>query len=100
MNLLVCKHLSTLESELKSSNILETFNGQAWSLNCRQWIYYDCYIDIINLRKRIKLEECVVDYEYLDFKVGSEAGLYCTVCKDAIIGIHKSKVTDRTYIFK
>lgn len=97
---MACKHLYILENELKNSDILIRFNGQAWTENCRQWIYYDCYFDTISLRKRITFDDCIVDYDYSDIKVGSEEGFFCTECKDAIIGIHKSQISNSTYTYK
>ena len=38
---MVCKHLSELEAALKISGASETFRGQAWSSNGREWVYFD-----------------------------------------------------------
>ena len=32
-----------------------TYRGQPWSLNCRQWVYFDCYIDTAAVRRRFDL---------------------------------------------
>ncbi|MBK9550668.1 MAG: hypothetical protein IPO45_00490 [Saprospiraceae bacterium] len=39
----MCEHLIELENELKLIDIKENSRG-AWSANCREWVYYDCYL--------------------------------------------------------
>lgn len=40
----MCEHLIGLDKELKSLGIRETYRGQPWSENCREWAYYDCVL--------------------------------------------------------
>ena len=44
---MLCDHLKPLEAELKQSGIKEAYRGQAWSHNCREWVYFDCHLDAI-----------------------------------------------------
>jgi len=95
--MILCEHLQSLEADLLSAGIKEIFRGQAWSANCREWVYFDCVLNTQTLRRRYYLPDFVIHSQNDDRKSGLEAGLVCTVCKDAIMGIHislsKGKVT-------
>lgn len=84
----MCIHLKPLEDYLKKLGIAETFRGQPWSENCREWVYFDCVLNPESLKTKLKLGKSVVVWNYEDIKVGSELGLECKKCKDAIIGPH------------
>lgn len=86
----MCEHLKVLEYELENKGIVKTFEGKAWSENCNVWTYYDCFIDAINLKARLKLPQFVVVHTNDDPRSGLEYGLVCDICKDAIIGVHLS----------
>ncbi len=86
---MVCEHLRDLENELISSNIRETYRGQAWSRNCREWVYFDVYLDLEKLRKRFRLDKCVKDHEHFGTHDGQESGFICEIHNDAVMGIHK-----------
>ena len=86
---MVCEHLQPLESELATRGVAETFRGQAWSTNCREWVYYRCFFDLAAIRERLSLAECVVDHVHLGTHDGSEAGFVCRQCNDAIMGLHQ-----------
>ncbi|HUE72525.1 MAG TPA: hypothetical protein VMP01_16695 [Pirellulaceae bacterium] len=60
---MACYHLRDVEQALLASGIRETFRGAAWSHNCREWVYFDCYLDLSELRQRFPLADCVVDHE-------------------------------------
>ena len=49
---MVCEHLSTLEQLLITRGVAITYRGQAWSMNCREWVYFDCFLDTSAIRKR------------------------------------------------
>ena len=83
---MLCEHLRTLESELKGAGIPETFRGQAWSHNCREWVYFDCHLDVQSIRRRMNLAACVTDHENTDSHTGTERGLVCREHHDAIVG--------------
>ncbi len=95
---MVCEHLLALENELVKMEIKETFRGQVWSKNCREWVYYDCYLDRESLRKRMDINECVKDHEHLGTHDGQEAGFVCEIHKDAIMGVHESNKRDNRTI--
>lgn len=83
---MICEHLRSLESELLSRGIPVTFRGQAWSRNCREWVYFTCHLDLATLRTRLNLPPCVIDHENTDPKSGTEKGFVCTEHNDGIIG--------------
>jgi hypothetical protein len=83
---MVCDHLSTVEKALLARGIPVTFRGQAWSDNCREWVYFDCYLDLPTLRGVYPLDTCVQDHAHRGTHDGQEAGLVCSACHDAIMG--------------
>lgn len=87
---MTCKHLHQLEDELLTKNIRETYRGQPWSKNCREWVYFDCVFT--NLEKtidRLGLDRrCVKIHSLLGTHEGQEHGLLCQQCHDAIMGLH------------
>lgn len=85
---MVCEHLRALEAEMLAAGIKELHRGQAWSRNCREWAYFACVLDIAALRARLHFEACVEDHEHRGTHDGSEAGLVCARCHDAIMGAH------------
>ena len=86
----MCEHLSVLENELKALGIKEIQRGQVWSDNCREWIYYDCYFDSSSIIRRLELPDFVNHHSNDDPRSGLEEGLFCSQCKDAIMGIIRS----------
>ncbi|MFO0790652.1 MAG: hypothetical protein U0805_14445 [Pirellulales bacterium] len=85
---MACPHLAELEQALAAAGIPETFRGRAWTSNCREWIYYACWLDRESIRARLPLAECVVDHDHLGTHDGQEAGFVCMACHDAIMGVH------------
>lgn len=83
---MVCEHLSELDRELAESGAKETFRGQAWSANCREWVYYDRILDIETIRERYRFPAIVRIHENTDERSGLERGFVCTVCNDGIMG--------------
>jgi hypothetical protein len=86
---MVCEHLSPLEKALIDRGIGVTFRGQAWSMNCREWVYFDCFLDIRKIRRHISLPEFVHDHSHRGTHDGQELGLVCTVCHDGIMGSYE-----------
>ncbi|MBK8352728.1 MAG: hypothetical protein IPP60_02455 [Sphingobacteriales bacterium] len=84
----MCIHLKSLEDFLKSENIAEVYRGQVWSKNCREWIYYDAILNPQKLKEKFHFDATIIIHDYKDNKVGSELGLVCTLCNDAIMGVH------------
>jgi hypothetical protein len=87
---MLCNHLAPLERELISAGIPETFRGKAWSNDCREWVYFACFLDREAIRARLHLAPSVVDHEHLGTHDGQEAGFVCTQCLDAVMGMHPS----------
>ena len=90
----MCEHLAPLEQELIKADILETFRGQAWSNNCREWVYFDCYLDVLSLQQRFKFPAYIKHHVNDDPHSGQEEGLYCELCKDAIVGLYTKEGLD------
>jgi len=87
---MLCEHLQPLEQALLAAGIPITFRGQAWSSNCREWVYFDCFLDRPAIRQRIPLAPCIKDHDHRGTHDGSESGFVCTQCHDAIMGLHPS----------
>jgi hypothetical protein len=85
----VCEHLSPLEQLLIARGIPVTFRGQAWSMNCREWVYFDCFLDTAAIRHRISFPDCVQEHSHRGTHDGQERGLVCTQCHDAIVGLYE-----------
>ncbi len=85
----MCEHLRPLEDELQRLGVKETYRGQPWSDNCREWVYFDCYLEIDTLRERLNLPDYVIHHCNDDQRSGTEEGFYCTQCHDAIVGLHR-----------
>jgi len=83
---MTCEHLRPLEQAIIGRGIPETFRGPAWSENCREWVYFDCYLDIETLRSRFALADCVEDHVHRGTHDGQERGFVCSVCHDGIMG--------------
>jgi hypothetical protein len=94
---MLCEHLRELETELKRAGIIETFRGQAWSHNCREWVYFDCHLDLPAIRARMSLAPCVADHANTDPHSGTERGLVCTEHHDAIMGSLEPQSGKRTF---
>ncbi len=84
----MCIHLKPLENYLKTKKITETYRGQVWTKNCREWIYYDAVLNPQKLKERFHFDDSIKIHDYEDIKVGSELGLVCTLCNDAVMGVH------------
>lgn len=95
---MLCEHLSKLENELSNNRIKETYRGMPWSNNCREWVYYDCFLNLHELRQRLQLDNCVVDHEHLGTHDGQEAGFVCSIHHDAIMGVHKEYAEGKVVI--
>ena len=86
---MVCEHLSQLELDLIKAGIRETARGAVWSKNCREWVYFDCRLDIPSSKQTYAFDDCVQVHVNDDPRSGREAGLVCTICHDAVIGLHE-----------
>jgi hypothetical protein len=84
---MICKHLQPIEQLILEKGIKETYRGQVWSKNCREWVYYDCFIDAVSLSERLDLDECVEIHKHLGTHDGSEYGFYCSEHHDGVMGV-------------
>jgi len=84
----VCEHLRPLADELAAKGCRVTFAGQAWSSNCRWWVYVDAVLDVDALKRRFGLGDAVAVHVNDDPRSGREQGLVCGACKDAVVGLH------------
>lgn len=87
---MVCEHLAELEKALLASNVAVTFRGEAWSKNCREWVYFDVVLDVAALQKRFSFPACVSVHENKDPKSGLERVFVCDACHDAVMGLVQS----------
>jgi hypothetical protein len=83
---MLCPHLAELEKDLLNAMIPVTYRGQAWSDNCREWVYFDCVLDMARLKAEYQLPDFVKHHENRDQRSGTELGLVCDRCKDGIMG--------------
>jgi hypothetical protein len=94
---MLCEHLQSLEKAIIAAGIRETFRGQAWSRNCREWAYFDCFIDLGAVRRRFPLDACVHDHVHRGTHDGQERGLVCTACHDAVMGRLEADAAVKTF---
>jgi hypothetical protein len=84
----MCEHLAALDNELKANGFKETFRGEAWSKNCREWVYYECVLDVDKIEARLNFPDFISIARNDDPKSGRELGFYCERCHDAVMGLH------------
>jgi hypothetical protein len=92
---MICEHLRPLEDAIRAAGIAETFRGQPWTTNCREWVYFDCYLEVEKIRQQFDLSACVVDHLNDDPKSGRESGVVCTECHDGIVGLNKADASGK-----
>ena len=85
---MTCEHLIDLERAIIAAGIRETSRGQAWSQNCREWVYFDCFLPRDRIRNRFNLASCVEDHEHRGTHDGMESGFVCSMHHDGIMGHH------------
>lgn len=93
----MCKHLMPVETYLLAKGFKEIYRGQVWSNNCREWIYFNTILNPKQLIEQFQLDACITIHDYADIKVGSELGLFCTACKDGIMGYHPNSTYVKTH---
>jgi hypothetical protein len=86
---MTCEHLRALEEAIIAAGMRETFRGEAWSKNCREWVYFDCYIDTEAVRGRFTLADCVQEHVHRGTHDGCERGFECTACWDGVMGLYE-----------
>lgn len=95
---LMCEHLKPLENYLNVKNIPETFRGKPWSIHCNEWIYFDCILNTTQLIAKFQFSAFVVVQQNDDPRTGTELGLFCTECNDAILGLHPEFSTKKVEV--
>ncbi len=88
------KRIQSLESEqirkiaeyLYDQGISITFFGKAWSGCTNNWIYFDTYLDLADLKNRFNLNEDLEVHENRDPKSGLEKGFIDKVTGEAVMG--------------
>lgn len=86
---MTCEHLRAMEDAMIAAGLKETFRGQAWSKNCREWVYFDCCIDAIAVRQHFALADCVKEHAHRGTHDGQEHGFVCTQCWDGLMGTYE-----------
>jgi len=71
--------------------IRETFRGAAWSLNCREWVYFDCFIDMAAVCSKFALADCVQEHVHRGTHDGQERGFVCAQCHDGVMGSYEKR---------
>lgn len=94
----MCEHLIGLDNELKARGIKETFRGQAWTENVREWVYYDCVLRVEQIKERYGFPDFVRSHVNDDSKSGKESGFYCVLCKDGVMGLHPDFGEGKIYV--
>jgi len=95
---MTCEHLVALERALQAQGFKETFRGQAWSQNCREWVYFDCFLPTQLIRDKFKFADCVKTHSHLGTHDGQEHGFVCSEHGDGIVGHHpRSGVVARSF---
>jgi hypothetical protein len=88
---MICEHLRPLEQAMIADGMRETYRGQPWSNNCREWVYFDCFIDTGAVRAHHALPHCVTDHAHRGTHDGRERGFVCSTCNDGIMGAYEQE---------
>ena len=86
---MLCEHLRPLEIAMIARGMRETYRGRPWSMNCREWVTFDCYIDNEAVRRVMVLPDSVQDHAHRGTHDGEESGFVCHQCWDALIGSYE-----------
>ena len=78
-----------MEHAIIARGFRETFRGQAWSNNCREWVYFDCFIDTDAVRDDFVFADCVKEHVHRGAHDGQERGFVCERCLDGIMGLYE-----------
>ena len=87
----VCEHLRPVLAYALERGFKVAFAGQAWSSNCRLWVYVDALLDTDALIARFALPAVVQTHTHRGTHDGMEHGLVCTEHNDAIMGRHPAE---------
>jgi uncharacterized CHY-type Zn-finger protein len=84
----VCEHLLAVAQYINAHGGRAVYCGHPWSGNCRLWVYYDVVLDCESLMKKFDLPVCITIHDHRGTHDGSERGIACGQCHDALMGIH------------
>lgn len=88
---MLCEHLRALENEILAAGLKETYRGQPWSMNCREWIFVDGYLDIDAIAAKQTLPASVRPHAHRGTHDGEERGFVCDLCHDGIMGLYEPR---------
>lgn len=94
---MICEHLRPLEIDILSAGLKEIYRGQPWSLNCREWVYFDGYLDTEGLVAKRTLPSVVRVHEHRGTHDGEERGFVCDQCHDGLMGLYEPRPTRPTF---
>lgn len=94
---MICEHLQQLEQEIIQAGFEETCRGQVWSDDCREWVYFDCYLDRESIKKRFNFQSHVVEHQHRGTHDGEESGFICKNCQNAIMGHYSAKSPSKIF---
>ena len=95
----MCPCLKSLDDALKQRGLKESFRGQAWSMKCREWVYYPVVFDKPRVREVFALPATVVDHIHRGTHDGAESGFVCKLHDDAVMGQHPDVASSRAVRF-
>ncbi len=94
---MLCEHLHALEVAIAEAGIQETYRGQAWSDQCREWVYFDCYLDTDAVRSKFPFAPCVREHAHRGTHDGQERGFECQEHWDAVMGLYEPRPGAATF---
>ena len=89
----ICLHLKPVYDYVQAAGGGITYQGNAWSKNCRLWIYFDVVLDCSLLKSKLNLNDCIEIHEHIGTHDGQERGFVCKIHQDGIMGIHPKFAT-------
>ncbi len=78
--------LKAIAYHLAEQRFSVTSFGKAWSKATNNWIYFDTYLDLDELRTQFNLGEHIVEHKNTDPKSGTEHGFIDTSTGEALMG--------------
>lgn len=84
----ICEHLQPMLDSLLGDGARVVFAGQAWSNNCRVWVYLDRRLDLEALARRFPAPTCVHIHSHRGTHDGSEQGFVCAEHQDGLMGLY------------
>jgi len=86
---MICELLRPLEEGLIEAGIHETDRGKVWGNDCREWVYFDCFIDTEAVANRLPLPPRVTVHAHRGAHDGQERGFICSQCRVGVIGAYE-----------